>query len=112
MDNDSKSKVASDYHLIQSLAIPEDSKVPDALHGISTATEYDLYFRLMRTSPDLKEWSKTCLCLYENQAKDLDETSLDDKEKYQIVRGWLVIFQVTLEKWLKIYEVSGKDEQN
>lgn len=108
MGNDRDSNVLPDYNLIQPLAIPGDSKVPDDIHGFSTATEYDLYFRLMRSSPDLIEWSKTCLSLYENQAKDLDETSLDDQDKYHIVKGWLVIFQITLERWLKICEVSGK----
>lgn len=105
MNTDTASKVEPDYNLIKPLAIPDHSKIPDKL---STSTEYDLYFRLIRSSPDLIQWSETCLGLYENQAKDLDGTNLDDQEKYQIVKGWLVVFQITLEKWLKMSQISAK----
>ncbi|SEM94650.1 hypothetical protein [Lihuaxuella thermophila] len=108
MNEDRDSKVLPDYSLIQPLSIPADSKVPDDIHGSSTPTEYDLYFRLLRSSPDLIEWSRACLSLYEKQTRDLDKTSLEDKDKYEILLGWLVVFQVTLERWVKICEASGK----
>ncbi|MFC4076187.1 hypothetical protein [Salinithrix halophila] len=105
MDENQK-KCSSDYGLIQPLTIPPESKIPDPFHGNSTAEEYDQYFRLVRNSPDLANWSKACLGLYENHLRDLDMTSLDEADKYQILKGWINVFQVTLERWVQGYEIE------
>lgn len=102
--SDKKERKNFDYGLIEPLTIPPESKVPDSVHGNSTEEEYDQYFYLLRNSPDLVDWSKSCLNLYQNHVKDLERSNLDVEDKYKIIKGWLNVFQVTQEKWVQICE--------
>ncbi|SFJ86763.1 hypothetical protein [Thermoflavimicrobium dichotomicum] len=111
MDN-KKLESSLDYGLIEPLTIHERSKVPEALTEGCTEQEYDLYFRLKRESPDLLAWSKSCIQLYEKQLQDLDQTNLEDIDKYQILKGWLHVFQVTLENWVKACEGKQEERKN
>ncbi|MFS1512055.1 hypothetical protein VQL36_06405 [Chengkuizengella sp. SCS-71B] len=103
------SELDLDYGLIKPLSIPKNSKVPDLFSGRSSEEEYDLYFRLKRNNPDLIDWSKNCILLYEDQLHDLDGTSLEAIEKYEILKGWLNVFQVTLEKWVDISQSEQRE---
>ena len=47
--------------MIEPLAIPPDSLVPDPDTGSSNEVEYDLYFRLVREDPGLLAWTRSCL---------------------------------------------------
>ena len=97
-------KILPDYGLIKPITIHPDSKVPYSLSAVSTDEEYDLYFRLQRNALDLLEWSKSCIDIYENHIKDLEESNLTDREKYEIIKGWGNIFQIALENWIKSCE--------
>lgn len=105
-DRDDKTTGASpDSDLLQSLSIPAGSKVPDPGTGLSTPEEYDFYFRILRDSPGLLEWSRACLTIYDAQLQDLERTSLTLEEKLKIVQGILLVQRVTLEKWVKVGEL-------
>lgn len=101
-----------DYSHIEQLTIHEGSKVPNFLIEGCTKEEYDFYFHLKRDSSDLLVWSKSCIQLYEKQIQDLDQTSLSEIDKYQILKGWLYTFQVTLENWVKVCERNQEERKN
>lgn len=95
-------------HLIETLSIPESSKIPDPADGRSTKAEYDRYFRLVRDNPDLLRWSRTCLDLFGRQLADLSTSTLDWQERSQILEGMLLIQRITLEKWVRLGEAGTK----
>lgn len=97
--------------LIATLAIPEDSKVPDPADGSSTYDEYDRYFRIVRDNPDLVRWSRTCLDLLGVQLADLSASTLGWEEKSQILEGMLLIQRVTLEKWVRLGETGPESRE-
>jgi hypothetical protein len=96
-----------DYGLVQPVTIPPESKIPDAV--VSTSDDYDLYFRIVRDSPNLITWSRTCLQVLRSVLADLDETALKQEEKYHIVRGFLLAQSMTLEKWVKAGEAAQSE---
>jgi hypothetical protein len=89
-----------DYGLISPLALPPDSKVPDADTGGSNDAEYDLYFRIVRDDPGLLEWSRTCVRVDGKLLEDLEGTSLSPEDKYRILQGLVTVYGVTLERWV------------
>ncbi|MDP9120405.1 MAG: hypothetical protein M3O15_03410 [Acidobacteriota bacterium] len=95
--------------LIATLALPDGSKVPDPADGRSTLGEYDRYFRIVRDSPSLLRWTRTCLDLLGMQLRDLSTSNLDWQEKCQILEGMLLIHRITLEKWAKLGAVEEKE---
>lgn len=98
-------------NLVAKLSIPEGSRVPDPADGKSTKAEYDRYFRIARDNPDLVRWTRTCLDLLGVQLADLSASNLDWQDKSQILEGMLLIQRVTLENWVKVSEVSRKEEE-
>lgn len=97
-----------DYGLIAPISIPSDSKVPDPASGASTSQEYDAYFRILRDAPDdLLSWSKTCLAVQERLLEELEQTSLTAEDKCEILRGFLLVQCVTLQRWVTAAEEVG-----
>jgi hypothetical protein len=94
-----------DYGLIAPISLPSDSKVPDPASGASTSEEYDAYFRILRDAPDdLLSWSRTCLAVQERLLDELERTSLDAEDKCEILRGFLLVQRITLQRWVKAGE--------
>ncbi|PEZ46360.1 hypothetical protein CN345_01655 [Bacillus thuringiensis] len=88
--------------LITSIDIDLQSRIPSTLHNLSDINEYDHYFCLHRHAIDLSQWSKNCVILYKNQTRDLENTSLTDADKYEMMKGWSQIFRLTIENWMII----------
>jgi hypothetical protein len=95
--------------LITTLSVPENSRVPDPVDGKSTMAEYDHYFRIVRDNPDLLKWTRTCLDLLGVQLADLATSTLDWKDRTQILEGMLLIQRITLEKWVQLSD--GRREE-
>lgn len=97
-----------DYGLIAPISIPSGSKVPDPASGASTSEEYDAYFRILRDAPDdLLSWSRTCLAVQERLLADLERTSLDAEDKCEILKGFLLVQRITLQRWVQAKEEAG-----
>jgi hypothetical protein len=92
-----------DYGLISPISLPRDGRMPDTATGASGQAEYDTYFRVVRESPGLVEWSRSCLQVQRRVLTDLDATSLSPQERYDIIAGCLVVMQTTLEQWLDLH---------
>lgn len=102
---------APDYGLITPISIPSDSKVPDPASGASTPQEYDAYFRILRDAPDdLLSWSKTCLAVQERLLAELEETSLAAEDKYEMLKGFLLVQRITLQRWVTAKEGAGPSQ--
>jgi len=98
-----------DLQLIAAISLPHDSKVPDPHDGRSTPEEYDLYFQIKHRNLSLIEWTRTCVETLDAQFEDLfSSSSLSLEQKCQMLKGLLLIHQVTLRKWLASGEASQK----
>ena len=89
-----------DYGLVSPLGLPPDGKVPDPETGVSTPEEYDRYFRIARDDPSLLAWTRTCLRIDREVLDDLGRTSLPAEDRCRILEGLLVVYRVTLERWM------------
>jgi excinuclease UvrABC ATPase subunit len=102
-------KVAENEELIAAISIPAGSKIPNPSSDLSTPTEYDMYFRIIRSNGGLIEWSRACLDIFDRQVRDLENTSLTLEEKSFILQGILTIHKITLEKWVKAGEILQQE---
>lgn len=103
--SDEGDRTPLDYGLIAPISIPSDSKVPDPASGASTSEEYDAYFRILRDAPDdLLSWSKTCLAVQDRLLAELERTSLTAEDKCEILKGFLLVQRITLQRWVKAKE--------
>lgn len=101
-----------DHGLIEPLAIPPDSLVPDPATGSSNEVEYDLYFRLVREDPGLLTWTRSCLRIDGELLADLGRTGLSAEDRCDILQGLLTVQRVTLERWVTVGEaVQSRREE-
>jgi hypothetical protein len=102
-----------DHGLIEPLAIPPDSLVPDPATGTSNEVEYDLYFRVVREDPGLLAWTRSCLRIDGEMMADLHRTGLSAEDRCDILQGLLTVHRVTLERWVSIGEAveAGRPEE-
>jgi hypothetical protein len=98
-----------DHGLIEPLAIPPDSLVPDPATGTSNETEYDLYFRVIREDPGLLAWTRSCLRIDGELLEDLHRTGLSAEDRCDILQGLLTVHRVTLERWVTVGEAVEAD---
>ena len=92
------SEQITDYDLVEPISLPRDSHVPATASG---PEEYDAYFRIRRHSPGLLSWSRTCLAIQERVLADLARAELTAEEQCEMLRGFLVMQRVTLERWVR-----------
>jgi len=102
-----------DFGLVTPLAVPPDSRVPEALADGSSPEEYDRYFRILRDRPGLPEWTRHCLRVEAELVADLDRSSLPREERGRVLEGLLAIYRVTLEHWVAAAESAeaGRDSE-
>jgi hypothetical protein len=98
-----------DHGLIEPLAIPPDSLVPDPATGTSNEIEYDLYFRVIREDPGLLAWTRSCLRIDGELMEDLHRTKLSAEDRCDILQGLLTVHRVTLERWVNLGETVQAD---
>jgi hypothetical protein len=98
-----------DYGLVGPISIPEGQRVPDTVYGIATSAEYDRYFRLERRCMDLAEWTRSCLIVNGELTKDLDQSTISDRDKRDILVGIVTMQNVTLSHWLTAIAGHDKD---
>jgi hypothetical protein len=77
------------------LILPDDSQIPTSLAGSDTA-EYEHYFHILRTGPDLRSWIRNCLDLQAAILSDLFHVSLDERQRVDLLIGLLQVSDVTL----------------
>lgn len=99
-----------DHGLIAPISLPPNAQVPDAETGAATREEYDRYFRISREQGGLLSWTQTCLELNERLLADLQSSQLDPKDQRDILRGYLLVLQVTLSRWADSAASSDGDE--
>ena len=99
-----------DHGLITSISLPPDALVPDAETGAATHEEYDRYFRIAREQTGLLPWTQTCLELNQRLLDDLQSSRLDPEDQRDILRGCLLVLQVTLSRWADAAASSEVDE--
>lgn len=83
--------------------------MPDSVTGVATPAEYDMYFRLVRRSIGLSDWTRTCLTVGREVLADLDKTNLSDRERCDLLAGLVAVQEMTLARWLTIG--SGMEDQ-
>lgn len=88
-----------DHDLVAPIALPPDAQVPDAATGAATAEEYDLYFRITRDRAGLLPWTRTCLEVTDRLLADLPSSELTPEDQRDVLRGCLLVLQVTLSRW-------------
>jgi hypothetical protein len=98
-----------DHGLIEPLAIPPDSLVPDPATGTTNEAEYDLYFRVIRADPGLLAWTRSCLRIDGELLEDLHRTGLSAEDRCDILQGLLAVHRVTLERWVTVGEAVEAD---
>ncbi|MCQ8773875.1 hypothetical protein [Streptomyces telluris] len=82
--------------------LPEDSRIPRAQPDSSATAEYDRYFHILRTPPDLCAWTRSCLDLQAAVLADLTHSpGLDDGQRTDILTGLLYVSSATLTSWLR-----------
>jgi len=74
--------------------------IPDPPDIASTAEDYDVYFGIARETPDLLEWTRTCLSVQERLLGDLHKTTLSAEDRCDILNGLLTVVRVTLGRWI------------
>jgi hypothetical protein len=90
----------TDFDLVSPISLPPDGRVPDPETGAATPDEYDRYFRIRRDTADLASWSESCLDLTETVLDELRESCLDDADQRDILRGFVIVLQTTLARWV------------
>lgn len=102
-----------DFGLVSPITLPAGAKVPDRVTGRSTPEEYDQYFRILREQQGLVNWSNTCVSVLQHLLDDLAASTLDPADERDILRGYLIVMQTTLMRWVKVMEAdnSGKDDR-
>jgi hypothetical protein len=101
----------SDFGLIAPIAIPRDARIPDPVTGMSTVAEYDRYFRIVRTAPDLVEWSRVSARLHDDIMRELDATSLSGEQRCNLTRGLAFALRAALERWVQLADRLQRDIQ-
>lgn len=89
-----------DRGLVEAISLPADSRIPDPDTGQSTESEYDSYFRISRRAVSLQEWSATCLQVQREVLGDLEGTDLTADDREHLLRGFLVLNAVTMQRWM------------
>lgn len=100
----------SDFGLVYPITLPENARIPDPNTGRSTSEEYDQYFRILRDQQGLKDWSKLCTSLLHRLLDDLDTSTLEPADERDILRGFLIVLQTTLMRWVNILEIDDSDQ--
>jgi 3-hydroxy-9,10-secoandrosta-1,3,5(10)-triene-9,17-dione monooxygenase reductase component len=99
-DRDDTAHDHTDYDLIRPITVPHDHRIPGEVTGVATSREYEDYFRVLRESIDLSEWTRTCLAVNQALVADLGDTDLGEDDKYDILAGLVTVHEVTLSHWL------------
>jgi hypothetical protein len=82
------------------LPIPDGSMVPGTV-ARSTRAEYDSYFQLARTSPDLAQWSQSCISVLRSERAGMRETELPEPDQLRILEGTIVVLEIIIENWIQ-----------
>ncbi|WP_156623985.1 hypothetical protein [Mycobacterium sp. 852002-40037_SCH5390672] len=101
MADDSVSELL-DYGLVAPISIPKEDGVPEEVDGVTRPLEYEEYFRLQRASIDLVEWTRTCIKVNYELIKDLDESSISESDKRDMLVGIIRVQNTTLLRWLAV----------
>jgi len=107
MTSDSATSHA-DFDYVSPISLPPEGRIPDAETGAATPGEYDNYFRIVRDRGHLLAWSRSCLTLTETLLQDLPGSELAEQEQRDILSGFVVMLQLTLERWVSGAE-AGTD---
>jgi hypothetical protein len=91
------------------LPMPDESKLPKFI-GRASRADYDSYFNLARTNPDLVRWSRSCLSVLQAQRLGLQDEHLSADDRLRIMHGMIIVLQVLVERWLEM--ASPTEEQD
>ena len=91
------------------LSIPDDSVIPGSA-ARSTRADYDTYFQLARTSPNLAQWSESCISMLRSERAGMREAQLQVPDQLRILEGTIVVLEMLIENWIQIAMAgSGQD---
>ncbi len=92
-----------------SLPIPDGSMIPGAV-ARSTRAEYDSYFQLARTSPNLAQWSLSCISVLRSERAGMRKTELPEPDQLRILEGTIVVLELLIENWIQMATVSSEQD--
>ncbi|WP_103501460.1 hypothetical protein [Streptomyces sp. SM14] len=87
------------------VSLPDDLRFP----GSGGAAEYERYFRIRRSAPELAEWTNGLLTAQESVLADLPTTRLGDGERLDLLAGMLVLSQAALAAWNGAADAAGPE---
>jgi hypothetical protein len=91
------------------LSIPDDSMIPGSA-ARSTRADYDTYFQLARTSPNLAQWSQSCISALRSERAGMREARLQVPDQLRILEGTIVVLEMLIENWIQVATAGSEQD--